>query len=68
MGEVYTFQTAGLVIKVYTYSYRSCRYYMRESFKPGAFYQISAAFMREHFPSVFSLIKEELGIRKYMGV
>ena len=68
MGKVYTFQTAGLVFKVYTYNYRSCRYYMRETFKSGAFYQVSAGFMREHFPGVFSIIKEQLGIRKYMGV
>lgn len=67
-SHIYYFQNAGVIFKVYTYSYRSNIYYMRECFKNGAFYQVSAAYMREKFPAAFSIIKDKIGTRKYMGV
>ena len=67
-GNIFLFQDAGLVFKVYTYPYCSNRYYMRESFRDEPFRHVSASYLREHFPCAFSLIKEEVGTRKYMGV
>lgn len=67
-GHIYLFQNAGLIFKVYTYSYTSNRYYMQECFKAESFHHVSASYLREHFPKAFSLIKDEVGTRKYMGV
>lgn len=67
-SDICYFQTAGVIIKVYTYSYRSNRYFIKEQYKDGAFYQVTARFLRERLPGAFSCIKEQLGTRKYMGV
>lgn len=67
-SNIYLFQNAGLIFKVYTYSHCSNRYYMREIFKCERFRHVSAFYLREHFPHAFSIIKDEIGTRKYLGV